>query len=140
MKQNLGMVMVAANDIPALRRFYEDGLNWTPWVPPDENQAAYRLGSAVIFFLPAAYISAESGFQVASAPKSLWAIFLDSKMQVDTAFAKAVAAGGRVTSPIRERDFDVYSGYIADPEDNGWELCYSPHMGPDEAGALQLRG
>jgi predicted enzyme related to lactoylglutathione lyase len=139
-KQNLGMVMVATNDIPALRRFYEDGLNWTPWVPPDENQAAYRLGSSVIFFLPAVYLAAESGIEITLAPKSLWAIFLSSKAEVDTGFAKAVAAGGRVTSGIRERDFDVYSGYIADPEGNGWELCYSPHMGPDETGALQFRG
>lgn len=140
MDARINMVMVSANDIAALRAFYEQGLGWTPWMPASEGSVAYKVGTSVLIFINAAYLAHESGIEQAQTPKSIWAIFVSTRTEVDAAFDRAIKAGARVTSPIRDRDQGLYSGYFTDPEGNGWEVVWSPHMplGPD--GALQLPG
>ena len=138
MDQRLSMVMAGAKDVPALRRFYEDGLGWKTWGPVSPMSVRYKLGTAVIVFLNAGYLAKESGIAAAGTPKSIFAIFVASKEDVDRDFAQAIAAGASVTSPVRDRDGGLYSGYFADPEGNGWEVVWSPHMPIGADGSLTL--
>ena len=124
----LNMVMVGADDIAVLRCFYEDGLGWQTWGPVSEMSVMYRAGTAVMVFLNRGYLAQESGIEGGTTPRSIWAIFVDDKDAVDRGFAAAVAAGATVTSAVRDRDGGLYSGYFTDPEGNGWELVWSPHM------------
>jgi predicted lactoylglutathione lyase len=131
--------MVGADDIASLRKFYEEGLGWSTWGPPPSPASVmYKVGHSVLVFMPTAYLAAESGIAATAAPKSLWAVFVASKTEVDTLYARAVAAGARITSAVRDRDGGLYSGYFADPEGNGWEIVWSPHMPLDAQGALTL--
>lgn len=59
-------------------------------------------------------------------------------MEVDRQMSRVVKAGGTITSPARDRDGGLYSGYFTDPEGNGWEIVWSPEMPLDEQGALTL--
>jgi predicted enzyme related to lactoylglutathione lyase len=141
MDQRVSMIMVGATDVARLRKFYEEGLGWSTWGPPPSPASVmYKVGHSVLVFLPAPYLAAESGIPAAELPKSLWAIFVASKAEVDTVFARAIEAGGKVTSPVRDRDGGLYSGYFSDPEGNGWEVVWSPHMPLDDQGALTLGG
>jgi predicted lactoylglutathione lyase len=140
MEQRLNMVMVAARDIVGLRSFYEAGLGWATWGPVSPHSVLYKLGTAILVFLDEHYLARESGLPVAGAPKSIWAIFVDSKETVDRDFARAVAAGATVTSAVRDRDQGLYSGYFADPEGNGWEVVWSPHLPIGDDGGLTLPG
>lgn len=138
MDQRLNMVMVSAKNIAVLREFYERGLGWTNWIPADTGQAMYKVGSVILVFLPESYLAAESGVPSASSPKSFWAVFCKSKAEASALYSSAIKAGAVATSGLRERDYDVFSGYFADPEGNGWEVCWSPHMGPNADGELTL--
>jgi hypothetical protein len=68
------------------------------------------------------------------------AVFVASKEEVDTTFDRAVKAGARVTSAVRDRDQGLYTGYFADPESNVWEVVWSPHMPLAADGSLTLPG
>jgi len=137
--QRVSMIMVGATDVASLRQFYEEGLGWSTWGPPPSPASVmYKVGHSVLVFLNAGYLAAESGIPAVATPKSLWAIFVSSKAEVDSMFARAVAAGAKVTSPLRDRDGGLYSGYFIDPEGNGWEVVWSPHMPLDTEGALTL--
>jgi len=138
MDPRVNMVMVSARDLAALRAFYEDGLGWSTWGPESPASIMYKVGTAVLVFLNADYLAAESGIEAVATPKSVWAIFVESKAEVESVFESAVSAGARITSPIRDRDGGLYSGYFTDPEGNGWEVVWSPHMPLDEDGALTL--
>jgi predicted lactoylglutathione lyase len=138
MDQRLNMVMAGAKDIAGLREFYERGLGWTNWIPADTSQAMYKVGSVILVFLPESYLAAESGIPSAPGPKSFWAVFCKSREEVSALYANAIKAGATATSPLRERDHAVFSGYFADPEGNGWEVCWSPHMEPGPDGELTL--
>ena len=138
MDQALHMLMVPADDIATLRTFYLDSLGWQPWGPDSPGSLMLRAGTTVIVFVPHDYLAAESGIDLAATPRAVNAIFVETKADVDTQFAEAIAAGASVTSPIRDRDGGLYSGYFADPEGNGWEIVWSPVMRPGADGGLVL--
>jgi catechol 2,3-dioxygenase-like lactoylglutathione lyase family enzyme len=124
MEQRVSMIMVGTRDIAAQRRFYEAGLGWQPWAPPTQRSVSYSLGSGLVVFLDADYLAAESGVPAGPNPVAL-AHFVGARAEVDALFGRAVAAGARVTSPVRERDGGIYSGYFADGEGNTWEIAWS---------------
>lgn len=138
MDQALHMLMVPADDMATLRTFYLDGLGWQPWGPDSPGSLMLRAETAVIVFVPRDYLAAESGIDLSATPRAVNAIFVETKADVDAQFAEAIAAGATVTSPIRDRDGGLYSGYFADPEGNGWEIVWSPVMRPGADGGLVL--
>lgn len=140
MEQRLNMVMNPVRDVAALRAFYEDGLGWNTWGPEMPGSVMYRLGTAVLVFVNRDYLAKEAGIDVAETSRIINAVFVSSKADVDTQMAKVVAAGGTITSPVRDRDGGLYSGYFADPEGNCWEIVWSPHMPVGADGGLTLGG
>lgn len=140
MDPRINMVMVSAKDIPALQTFYESGLGWTPWMPSTPGSAAYKVGTSVLIFVNADYLAKESGVPAVDTPKAHMAVFVPTKEEVDSQFDRAVKAGARVTSAVRDRDQGLYSGYFADPEGNVWEIVWSPHMPLAADGSLTLPG
>jgi uncharacterized protein len=139
MDQALHMHMVPAADVAALRQFYLDGLGWTTWGPDMPGSFMLRAGTAVIVFLNRDYLAKESGIEVSATPRAINAVFVESKADVDAQIAGAVAAGAIITSPVRDRDGGLYSGYFTDPEGNGWEIVWSPVMRPGADGGLDLK-
>ncbi|HEX8605027.1 MAG TPA: VOC family protein [Pseudoduganella sp.] len=140
MDQRVSMIMTGARDIAALRKFYEAGLGWQPWLPATPASAAYKVGHSVLMFLNGDYLARERGAPLSGDGKTSLAVFVGSKTEVDDMFAAAVGAGAQATSAVRERDGGLYSGYFADPEGNNWELVWSPHMPLAADGALTLPG
>lgn len=138
MDQAVHMLMVPAGDMETLRKFYIDGLGWRSWGPEVPGSLMLRAGTVVIVFVPRDYLAAESGIDLSAVPRAVNAIFVETKADVDTQFAKAIAVGATITSPIRDRDGGLYSGYFADPEGNGWEIVWSPVMRPGADGGLVL--
>jgi len=138
MDQALHMLMVPAGDLAKLRKFYIEDLGWQPWGPDMAGSLMLRAGTVVIVFVPRDYLAAESGIDLSATPRAINAIFVESKADVDAQLAGAIAAGATITSPIRDRDGGLYSGYFADPEGNGWEIVWSPVMRPGADGGLNF--
>jgi len=138
MDQALHMHMVPAADVAALRAFYVNGLGWKTWGPDMPGSVMLRAGTAVIVFLPRDYLAKESGIDLSATARAINAIFVETKADVDSQMARALAAGGTLTSPVRDRDGELYSGYFTDPEGNCWEIVWSPVMRPGADGGLTL--
>ncbi|MDE2570839.1 MAG: VOC family protein [Sphingomonadales bacterium] len=139
MDQALHMHMVPAADLAALRKFYIDGLGWSAWGPDMPGSFMLRARTTVIVFLNRDYLAAESGIDVSATARAINAVFVESRSDVDAQIARALAAGATLTSPIRDRDGGLYSGYFTDPEGNGWEIVWSPVMRPGADGSLTLK-
>jgi uncharacterized protein len=137
-RQQVNMIMVGATDIQALRRFYEQGLGWTPWRSGGSGSIMYKVGYSVLVFLDGDYLAKERGEGLSAGSKASLAIFVESEAAVNEDIAKAVAVGATLTSAARQRDGGIYSGYFADPEGNSWEIAWSPKMPMSESGKLVL--
>ena len=68
------------------------------------------------------------------------AINLASREEVDDAVGDWVLAGGSISKAAAETEWGGYSGYVADPDGNLWELAHNPGWPLDERGLPQLRG
>lgn len=132
--RRVNMIMVPANDAPALRKFYQEGLGWTPWAG-----GGFKVGTSVLVFVNAKYLSQESGLSAPAAPKAIMAVFVVSQVEVDRQMSRVVQAGGKIVSPVRDRDGGLYSGYFTDPEGNAWEIVWSPTMPLDAEGSLTVK-
>ena len=139
MDQALHMHMVPVTNLAALREFYVDGLGWSTWRPDMPNSLMLRAGTAVIVFVDRDYLAVESGINVSPTPRAINAVFVSERADVDNQMSVALAAGATLTSPIRDRDGGLYSGYFTDPEGNGWEIVWSPVMQPGLDGGLELK-
>jgi predicted lactoylglutathione lyase len=139
-RQQVSMIMIGATDVQALRRFYEQGLGWTPWRSGGSGSGSimYKVGYSVLVFLKADYLSKERGEGLSAGSKASLAIFVESEAAVNEDIAKAVAVGAMVTSAARQRDGGIYSGYFADPEGNSWEIAWSSNMPMSASGELVL--
>ena len=63
--------------------------------------------------------------------KAIWngvtlALNVADRGEVDQVVRVATDAGARVVASPTERDWGGYSGYIADPEGNRWEIAWAP--------------
>jgi predicted lactoylglutathione lyase len=136
MDQRVSMIMIGAQDVPKLRSFYEEGLGWSPWSGAKSGSAMYKVGHSVIVFLNGDYLAQERGEPLSQGSKASLAVFVDSKTKVDEMYQRAIAAGARQTSGVRDRDGGLYTGYFTDPEGNSWEVVWAPDRSFDADGAL----
>lgn len=139
MDQGLHMHMLPARDLAALRKFYVDGLGWSIWGSDTPGSLMLQAGTTAIAFLDRDYLAAESGIEVSATPRAINTVFVTEKADVDVQIAGAIAAGATLTSPVRNRDGGLNSGYFTDPEGNGWEIVWSPVMRPGVDGGLELK-
>lgn len=54
------------------------------------------------------------------------AVNLSSRAEVRGVYAAAIACGATAVAEPTERDWGGFSGYIADPEGNRWEVAWAP--------------
>jgi uncharacterized glyoxalase superfamily protein PhnB len=54
------------------------------------------------------------------------AINVDGRDAVDDGYTAALSAGATSVAEPVQRDWGGYSGYIADPEGNRWEIAWAP--------------
>ena len=68
------------------------------------------------------------------------AINLASTAEVDAAVAAWVAAGGSISKAPTTAEWGGYSGYVADPDGNLWELAHNPFWPLDDRGLPTIPG
>ena len=54
-----------------------------------------------------------------------------SPAEVDTAYARALAAGALGIRVPHETDWGGYAAYVQDPDGHLWELVYNPDLTPE---------
>lgn len=129
MEQRISFVTLAVRDLDATRRFYVEGLGWTPemWVPGEVLM--FRAGPLLVLSLwDEAAFTAEVGAAPArdGVPPLTLAHNVATHAEVDSVLATARAAGADPVSDGQDRDWGGYTGYFADPDGFRWEVAWNP--------------
>lgn len=128
MDQRLNFVTLVVSDLAASRRFYVDGLGWSPSLEAPDEVTMIRVGDKVVLSLWAESHAVEEIGPVArggTLPFTL-AYNTSTAAEVDQVLSVAAAAGAAVR-PAQRRDWGGYSGYFADPDGFAWEVAHNPH-------------
>ena len=129
--QRISFITLGVRNMAALRAFYA-GFGWHERTGSDDGFAAYEAGSVRLALYPLERLGEEAA--PGEPPSgSGWngitlAVNVDSAQAVDEAFRAAVAAGARAVADPVSREWGGYSGYVADPEGNRWEIAWAPDM------------
>lgn len=141
MEQRLSLVTLGVADVARSRRFYEEGLGWTPSSASRESIVFFQLGGIALALFGRAAL-AEDAHLPPTPAEGFGGITLahnvGSRAEVDAVMAHAERAGARILKPAQDVFWGGYSGYFADPDGHPWEVAWNPFvtLGPD--GSLRL--
>lgn len=137
MEPRLDLLTVAVPDVDAARRFYVDGLGWTPRLDVPGEVVFVQVNAGLLLALfGAADLAADMGVpaeQVVPGGGFTLAHNVGSPEEVRRVVAAAEAAGARVLKPPQQAAFGGYHAYVSDPGGIRWEVAYNPglRVGPD---------
>ena len=129
MDPRVSFITLAVADLDATRRFYVDGLGWTPDLDEPGDVLMFRVADKVVLSLWAeAGFVAEVGHAPArgGVPPITLAHNLATTDGVDTVLEQARAAGAPEVRAAEQREWGGYSGYFADPDGFRWEVACNP--------------
>jgi catechol 2,3-dioxygenase-like lactoylglutathione lyase family enzyme len=128
----ISIVTLGVPDVAAARRFYVDGLGWTPTLDLPEV-VFLQVGHGLLLALwGAADLEADAAAgepvppgDAARTPMAL-AHNVGSDDEVLRVIDRVVAAGGRVVREPRPAVFGGLQAYVADPAGFRWEIAHNP--------------
>ena len=139
MTAHISLITLGVADVAVSTRFYEV-LGFHKSSASQESTSFFRAGAVVLSVFgrePLAHdaqVSADgSGFRGVTV-----AMNLPSPADVDTEYARWVAAGAVPVKPPETVFWGGYSSYVADPDGHLWEIAHNPYMPLRADGSLQL--
>jgi hypothetical protein len=129
MDQRISFLTLAVRDLEASRRFYVDGLGWTPDLEVEGDVVMIMAGERLVLSLwDREHFVAEVGpiMQGEGVPPFTIAHNVATRDEVDAVLATARAAGADPVHDAVQRDWGGYTGYFADPDGHRWEIAYNP--------------
>ncbi|GII81874.1 putative glyoxalase/bleomycin resistance protein [Sphaerisporangium rufum] len=145
MEQQAHFLTLSTPDLDAARRFYRDGLGWTPLLDvPDEIIFFQIAPGFVLGLFEAAKFDADLGGPATGGRTGGLTLShnVPSPAEVDAAVRRAVEAGGTLVKSPARAAFGGYHGHVADPNGVIWEICHNPgwRIEPDGRVVLQAPG
>ncbi len=136
MEQRLTLITLGVDDLARMRAFYEEVFGWTPVEDDSDHIVFFQLNGIQLALYGRRALAEDarvdpegSGFRSFTLAHNL-----RSEKAVDRQFDVFEANGVNIAKPPAKTFWGGYSGYIADPEDNLWEIAYNPYMAFDDAG------
>ena len=138
MKQLLHFLTLGVHDLDKMKTWYKQKFGWE--TIKDENGIAFfKLNGFIFALFPADELAKDigvpgdgNGFK-----KFSMAINYNSEKEVDNAIAALKKLEVRIIKEPQRVFWGGYHAYIADPEDNYWELAYNPFLKLDKDGNVQ---
>jgi len=131
----ISFVSLAARDLAATRRFYVDGLGWTPELDVPGEVVMIRAGEHLILSLwDEAHFEAEVGRigRGDGVPPFTLAHNVATKQEVDAVMQQARDAGAVIVKHAQETFWGGYAGYFQDPDGHLWEIVWNPQLLPQD--------
>ncbi|HTQ29507.1 MAG TPA: VOC family protein [Puia sp.] len=139
MDQRLTIITLGVADVKRATSFYEEVFGWNKSASGNENISFFHL-NGIEFALYGrgelakdATVPAEgSGFKGFTL-----AYNARSEKEVDELFELLGKRGANIVKKPGKVFWGGYSGYMADPDDNLWEIAYNPFLELDDKGATK---
>lgn len=125
MQQQISIVTLAINDLERSRRFYVDGFGWTP-VFQNDDIVFYQMNGFVLGTWLGAMLAEDMQRQNAKPGGFALGHNLASRDDVQPVVDRLLKHGGRLLKAPIAPPHGGFAGYVADPDDNAWEIAWNP--------------
>lgn len=135
MQPRLNLITLGVSDLSVAKNFYSNCFGWKPMQETD-GIVFYLLNGFILSLYPFnelaedAKVSSDGfGFK-----KFTLAYTCSSEAEVDSIFNEAISKGAQAIKAPEKVFWGGYSSYIADPDNNLWEIAYNPFLKMDDLG------
>jgi len=134
MEQRATIITLGVKNLEVSTKFYQEQFGWKLMALSNENISFFELNGILLSLYPREKLAEDAkvshngsgfkGFTLAYNTRS--------KVEVDSLFEDFEKKGVRIVKQPEEVIWGGYSGYIADPDDNLWEIAFNPFLPLDE--------
>lgn len=136
--QRVTLVTLGVSDLERSKEFYAK----LGWRIAEEQPSVifYQLNGLALGLFPFDALAEDQGRpgQELGVGGSTFAITFATEIEVDQAFAAAIAAGATLLKSPEKVFWGGYSGYYSDPDGHVWELAMNPFWPLNKDGSLTL--
>jgi len=136
--QKISFFTLGVSNLEQMKNFYKDVFGW---VPQKDNDGIvfFKLNGFIFGLYPIDALAEDAGIpqdQNNGFKGCTFAMNYHSEQQVNKVFAALVGRGATAVKQPEKVVWGGYRGYIADPENNYWELAYNPFLEMDKDGNI----
>jgi catechol 2,3-dioxygenase-like lactoylglutathione lyase family enzyme len=133
--QRISFVTLGVNDLVQMTNFYKEKFGWVP-MKEEGGIVFFKMNSFILGLFPAHELAEDIGVgqEGSGFKKMTLAINVASEAVVNDLFEVLAAKGVKVVKAPEKVFWGGYRGYVADIEDNYWEIAYNPFLSLDDAG------
>ncbi|WJJ96647.1 VOC family protein [Algibacter luteus] len=136
MEQRLTIIGLGVKNLKVSSEFYEEKFGWKKTESSNESIVFFQLNGMLLSLYPIDKLAEDAG--VSSEGEGFKAFSLAyntrTKEEVDTLIETLKARGVKIVKQPEEVFWGGYSSYIADPDENLWEIAFNPYLKLDEKG------
>lgn len=126
MQQQISVITLGVSELARSRKFYVDGFGWSP-IFENEEIIFYQMNGFVLGTWLTSALETDMQRSGLMRPGAFaLAHNVAAQAHVEPLLARLVAAGGQL---LRAGDAPVHGGfrgYVADPDEHGWEVAWNP--------------
>lgn len=133
MEQRLTFITLGVSDLKRSIHFYENKLGWKRSEISNEEIIFYQLNGTHLALYSRSELAkdatveaAGSGFKGFTLAHNVW-----SEKEVDDLINELRSKGVKIVKEPQKVFWGGYSSYIADPDENLWEVAYNPFLKKD---------
>jgi len=139
MEQRLSIVTLGVKDLSLSTEFYTDQFGWTKSEHSTDGISFFHLNGMMLALYPLEEFEKEiEGLKLAETGANRMTLAFLSRTEegVDELFADFKKKKVKILKEPEKVFWGGYSGYIADPDGNLWEIAYNPFIKLNEKGSL----
>jgi uncharacterized protein len=135
MEQRISFITIGVRHLEQMRDWYITHFGWKP-LKDSDGICFFKLNGCIFGLYHADALAEDIGISNDGDgfKRVTLAINMRSKEQVDDVFASLRASGVRIIREPEHVFWGGYRGYLADPEENYWELAFNPFLDMDDNG------
>ncbi|MEM6719336.1 MAG: VOC family protein [Bacteroidota bacterium] len=136
MQPRVTIIGLGVHDLSAATTFYQEKFSWKLTEASNDNISFFQLNGLLLSLYPREKLAEDAtvphegsgfkGFTLAYNTRT--------KEEVDEIFADLGSKGVKIVKQPEQVFWGGYSGYVADLDDNLWEIAYNPFMELDAEG------
>jgi uncharacterized protein len=136
MDQRLTYITLGVSDLARSTAFYTDVFGWKSSESSNDNITFFHLNGIVLALFSASALAEDAGVNANGTGfrKFSLAHNLRSEKEVDDLISSLRSKGVKVVKKPQKVFWGGYSSYIADPDDNLWEIAFNPFLELDKNG------
>lgn len=136
MEQRATIIGLGVNDLESSTNFYKEKFGWELMDSSNESISFFQLNGILLSLYPREKLAKDAQISPKGSGFKGFTLAYNTrtKEEVDFLFEQLSLKGVKIIKPPEDVFWGGYSGYIADLDDNLWEIAFNPFLALDELG------